>query len=118
MLGTLEGKQFVVKIEQLNIIKNHIFTNFYSYQLNDMMIARLQDALDNQQAISGADASFYFHELREAELMQNGYTYIQAHQQALEDYQVSPFSLYHPNVIMACPDEFNNNWKRAWGILK
>ena len=82
-----------------------------------MMIKRLQTALDNHQKISGADAVFYFHELKEAELMQQGYTYQEAHQQALLDYEVSPFSVYHPEVIVACSDEFNQKWRDAWGIV-
>lgn len=112
MLGKLEGQLFFVDADKLDIIKDHITKKFEPYEPNDMMITRLQNALDHQQAIFGADASFYFHELREAELMTKyGYNYTQAHLQAIEDYQVSPFSLYHP-------DEFNNNWKKAWGILK
>lgn len=82
-----------------------------------MMIKRLDQFLENRKKISGADASFYFHELREAELMQQGLTYEEAHQQALKDYEVSPFSVYHPDVIRSCSDEFNKNWKRAWGII-
>ena len=53
-----------------------------------MMIKRPLQALNNNQEISSADASFYFHELREAELMQQGLTY----------------------------DEFNKKRERAWGI--
>jgi hypothetical protein len=82
-----------------------------------MMINRLEQALNNNQEISGADASFYFHESREAELMQQGLTYSEAHQQALKDYEVSPFSVYHPDVIRAYPDEFNQKWEREWGII-
>ena len=82
-----------------------------------MMINRLQKALNNQQTISGADASFYFHEIREAALMAQGYKYNEAHQQALKDYEVSPFSVYHPDVIKAHPDEFNQKWQKAWGII-
>ena len=45
-----------------------------------MMLKRLQQTLDNnQKKISGADACFYFHKLKEAELMANGYTYAEAH---------------------------------------
>jgi hypothetical protein len=48
--------------------------------------------------------------------MANGYTYAAAHKQAIQDYEVSPFSLYHPDVILAFPDDFNSNWKKFWGI--
>lgn len=116
LFGKLEGQEFKVEPEKIEMIKQHITTNFYDYLPNDLMIQRLEQALYNQQKISGADASFYFHELREAELMQQGLSYNEAHQQALKDYDVSPFSVYHPDVIKACPDEFNKNWKIAWGI--
>jgi hypothetical protein len=116
LFGRLEGQKFLVKKENLEMIKEHITSNFYYYKPNEMMIKRLEQALNNHQEISGADASFYFHELREAELMQQGLTYSEAHQQALKDYEVSPFSVYHPDVIRAYPDEFNKKWERAWGI--
>jgi len=99
------------------MIKEHLTTNFPRYEPNEIMIERLEQALKNNQKISGADASFYFHELREAKLMQRGLSYSEAHQKALKDYQVSPFSVYHSDVIRACPDEFNKNWEKAWGII-
>lgn len=115
MFGKLENQEFIVEKERIEVIKKHI-EEFYPWQPNDMMIKRLQQALDNNQKISGADACFYFHELKEAELMANGYTYAAAHKQAIQDYEVSPFSLYHPDVILAFSDDFNSNWKKFWGI--
>jgi hypothetical protein len=117
LFGKLEGKEFVVEKEKLYILKKHIADNFYSYEPNEMMIDRLQKALDNNQKFSGADASFYFHELREAELMKKGYYYEEAHNKALQDYEVSAFSVYHPDVIVACWDDFNQKWRDFWGIL-
>ena len=116
LLGKLTGQEFVIEQKQLDILKTHIATNFPAYEPNEMMIDRLQNALDNNQRISGADASFYFHELKESELMQQGYTYQEAHQQALHYYEVSPFSVYHPDVIVACHEEFNQKWRDSWGI--
>jgi len=116
MFGKLNQQEFAINLEKLEVIKNHIKNNFYDYKPNLMMLDRLQIALDNNQKISGADASFYFHELREAELMKSGLSYHQAHQQSLQEYEVSPFSVYHPDVIRAYPDEFNQNWKNYWGI--
>ena len=78
------------------------------------MLARLKNALIEGRSIYGADASFYFHELRESQLMKGGLSYAEAHNQALAEYGVSPYSLYHPEVIEAFPDEFNNNWCNAW----
>ncbi len=80
------------------------------------MLARLKTAITEGRNISGADASFYFHELKEAELMQTGLDYEEAHVRALAEYNVSPYSVYHPEVIEAFPDEFNNNWHNAWRI--
>lgn len=116
MFGKLENQEFLVEKEKLEIIKKHIAANFYAYPPNEMMIHRLEKALYSNQKISGGDASFYFHELKESQLMQNGLTYVEAHQQALKYYEVSPFSVYHPDVIKAYPDEFNKNWEIAWGI--
>lgn len=79
MLGKL-AKKIEIERDKLILIKNHITNNFYAYEPNEMMIARLEIALTQKQKIFGADASFYFHELREAELMQKGYTYEKAHQ--------------------------------------
>ncbi|WP_199314440.1 hypothetical protein [Planktothrix sp. FACHB-1365] len=116
MFGKLEGQEFIVEQEKLEMIKQHLADNFPDFHPNQMMIKRLELALNDHKKISGADASFYFHELREAELMEQGLIYKEAHKQALKDYEVSPFSVYHPDVIRACPDEFNKNWERAWGI--
>jgi len=117
LFGKLAGKEFVIEKEKLDIIKKHMADNFYPYEPNDMMIDRLQKCLDKNKKISGADAIFYFHELREAELMQKGYLYEDAHNQALQDYKVSAFSVYHPDVIAACRDDFNQKWRDFWGII-
>ncbi len=38
------------------------------------------------------------------------------HIRAIAHYSVSPCSLYHPEVIKAYPEDFNRNWRKAWGI--
>ena len=73
------------------------------------MIARLRLAQQNGQKISGADASFYLHEAAEATMMRRGVLYDAAHDAALNKYNVSPFSVYHPDVIQANPTLFNLN---------
>ena len=80
------------------------------------MIARLEQALVNGEKIVGADASFYMHELAETNLMNGGLDYSTAHLQALQKYDVSPFSVYHPDVIKEFPSEFNDLWRRFWEI--
>jgi hypothetical protein len=80
------------------------------------MLKRVEYALKNDQPLSGADANFYLHELKEASLMQSGMPYEEAHQAALDFYGVSPYSIYHPEVIQQFPDVFNSNWFKFWGI--
>ena len=57
---------------------------------------------------TGADANFYLHEAAEATMMGRGLGYDAAHAAALNKYGVSPFSLYHPDVIQANPGLFNS----------
>jgi filamentous hemagglutinin len=84
---------------------------------NAAMIQRLEEALNQENTISGADANFYFHELYESTLMDRGLSYDEAHQQALIRYDVSEYALYPPDVIQAFPYLFNSAWFDFWGIL-
>jgi YD repeat-containing protein len=49
-------------------------------------------------------------------LMGRGMLYDAAHDAALLKYQVSRFSIYHPQVIQANPDFFNDRWFNFWGV--
>ncbi|MNJ66567.1 hypothetical protein D3C77_626560 [compost metagenome] len=80
------------------------------------MIKRLEDAMTSKKKISGADASFYMHEVSEATMMKKGIDYDTAHAEALQKYDVSPFSVYHPDVIKSMPENFGRAWKKFWGI--
>ena len=80
------------------------------------MLSRLQNALKNGSSLIGADASFYMHEMAEAHMMTKGMAYESAHAAALQMYQVSPFSVYAPEVISAMPQFFNQNWTNFWGL--
>ena len=115
LLGDLAGKEFPVEAEKLNMIEQHT-AQFGEWGPNTAMLARLRTALAEGRNISGADASCYFHELKEAELMQTGFDYEEAHVISLGEYNVSPYSVDRPEVIEAFPDEFNNNWRQAWRI--
>jgi hypothetical protein len=42
--------------------------------------------------------------------MKGGMSYEDVHQAALEKYGVSPFSVYHPDVIRDYPEYFNQFW--------
>jgi hypothetical protein len=67
------------------------------------------------QRVSGADAIFYTHEVAEATRMTTGLSYDAAHAAALEKYRVSPFSVYHPDILHSMPDAFNSKWFEFWG---
>ncbi|HEY0426484.1 MAG TPA: SpvB/TcaC N-terminal domain-containing protein [Pyrinomonadaceae bacterium] len=114
-LGRLATAELQVSERGLEIVEQHL-ARFGSVPQNEAMIARLREALSQGRRISGADASFYMHEVNEATLMGRGMVYDTAHAAALSKYQVSPFSVYHPEVIQAFPGEFNQNWFRFWGI--
>ena len=114
-LGDVSGNTYTVTREGLDTVKQHL-SEFPGHAPNTAMINRLETALGQGAKITGADASFYLHELKEFELMQAGMNYDLAHQASLNFYNVSPFSLYHPNVIQTFPSEFNALWKEFWGL--
>ncbi|MCT7994828.1 hypothetical protein [Laspinema olomoucense] len=121
LLGNLAGLTDFIEAEKLKIVEQHLaqFEEFPGeFPQNRAMLNRLNTALIEGRQISGADLSFYYHELKEAELMTKGLSYKEAHTAALQFYRVSPFSLYHPEVIQQFPDEFNKNWLNAWRIEK
>lgn len=51
-------------------------------------------------------------------MMKKGLDYNAAHQGALNNYQVSGYSVYHPDVISAVnarePGSINSNWLQFW----
>lgn len=114
-LGRVSDMSLRVSEKGLGIVESHL-GQFGPVPENTAMIARLRGALESGTRISGADASFYLHELNEATLMGRGLTYEAAHAAALGRYGVSPFSVYHPDVILANPGVFNSNWFNFWGI--
>ena len=115
-LGKIEGKELNVSPKGLNIVKEHLSQNFGDFPENLAMIKRLEEALANNKKISGADASFYMHEVSESTMMKKGIDYDTAHEMALQKYDVSRFSVYHADVIKSMPDIFNKNWRKFWGV--
>jgi RHS repeat-associated protein len=120
-LGSLSGRQFRVSARDLALIEQHLSRHDLDDALavpeNIAMMQRLRAAAASGRNITGADASFYFHELTEARLMNQGMSYNDAHQLALDEFGVSNFSVYHPDVINELGTEyFNKNWFRFWGI--
>ncbi len=119
-LGKLANKELNVSEKGLNIVKNHI-NQFETYQPNVDMIRRLENAMKNGEKITGADASFYMHELAESYIMEDltktmdfESAYDIAHSLALSKYEVSQFSVYHPEVIANNSSQFSLAWKRFW----
>jgi hypothetical protein len=113
--GILANSQVAVTQKGLDLVSNHL-SQFGDFPPNQMMLDRLQAAMDAGTPVTGADAVFYTHEASEATLMARGMTYDDAHAAALEKYGVSPFSVYHPDVVQANPGWLNQNWRNFWGL--
>jgi peptidoglycan hydrolase-like protein with peptidoglycan-binding domain/ribosomal protein L30E len=111
------GGGYKVTQSEINTIKTHL-SQFDDYAPNNEMIMRLEKALQKGQKITGADANFYLHELKEAELMASGFNQQAAHRAALEFYKVSDFSVYHPEVIKNNSGWFNDEWFDFWGMSR
>lgn len=114
-LGKVSGNSYDITSAGLSKVKSHLAT-FGNVLENTAMIQRLENALASGRKLEGADASFYLHELKEADLMVGGMQYTTAHQAALDFYEVSNFSVYHPDVIKSLSEIFNDNWFRFWGL--
>jgi hypothetical protein len=108
--GKIEGKSIIVSQKGLNIVKTHL-AKFEDFDGNKMMFERLEKALANGEKLTGADASFYLHEVAESTMMAAGMEYKAAHEAAFAKYEVSEFSVYHPEVVQALSQWFNNSWK-------
>ena len=83
---------------------------------NVAMVSRLEDSFKVGTKALGADANFYLHEIAEGTARKAGLAYDAAHVAAIEKYGVSPFSLYHHDVVTRLPSEFNSAWRTFWGI--
>ena len=116
--GKLEDITINVTEKGLSKIKNHIKSNGFDAPENTAMIERIEKAMKNGEKISQADASFYMHELKESTLMSKGMLYEEAHAAALATYEVSPFSVYHPDIITQNPSSWGKPWFDFWGIKK
>ena len=113
-LGIFADRLVTVTPKGLDLVSSHL--SQFDFAPNDMMLQRLQAAADAGVPVTGADAVFYTHEAAEATMMSRGMTYDAAHAAALEKYGVSPYSVYHPDVIQAAPESFNSNWRTFWKI--
>ncbi|MHB8973311.1 MAG: polymorphic toxin-type HINT domain-containing protein [Pirellulaceae bacterium] len=120
-LGGLAGRNIRVTPRGLSVVENHL-RNFGSNAANEAMLGRLRAAMAEGRRVSGADASFYMHELAEStmvrRLMAQGSSFEaaqeMAHLAAFKKYGVSPFSVYHIDVIRMLLADFNENWVNFW----
>ena len=48
--------------------------------------------------------------------MSKGMVYRDAHEAAINKYKISPYSIYHPDVIQNMPSWFGYQWFDFWGI--
>lgn len=112
-LGILANREIMVTKSGLARLEQHL-ARFGHDPANAAMVQRLRDALANGGRVRGADASFYLHEIYEATLMSRGMSYNMAHSTALNRDGVSSYSVYHPEVIRANPNQFNSNWSDFW----
>ena len=112
-----EGRNSVIKPTQegVDIITEHLSGDMQA-DFNDAMIRRIETVLQEGGELKGPDAEFYFHEIEEAGLMNQGLDYDAAHNAALDKYQVTEFDLYHPDVIKAMPEWFSPAWFEYWNI--
>jgi len=124
--GKLSGNEYHVTEQGIQTIESHLsrpeFIDSYTGRTaleepeNATMINRLMSALSQGQAVSGADASFYLHELYENTLMGDGMGSVEAHEAALARYEVSPFSIYHSDALLANPGAFGLPYFEFWGL--
>ena len=116
-LGKISGKEYTVTEKGIENVRKYLTEQgFIEDYENQAMLKRLENALANGQKITGADAVFYTHELKEAQLVLSGMEQTVAHQAALNYYGVSPFSVYHPEVIQLQPGWWNKAWFDFWNI--
>jgi len=80
---------------------------------NDEMLQRIRDALAEGRQLTEGQENFLKHELTEAELMDKGLSYEDAHEQALQTHP--PGRNYDPDVIDKYP-EFGPWWRKMNGL--
>ncbi|MBB5020629.1 hypothetical protein HNQ59_003954, partial [Chitinivorax tropicus] len=136
--GKLTGREVAVSQKGLGIVETHLghFESMYGPSIeNNVMLGRLRNSLESNTPVTGADAVFYTHELKEATLMKRKlqelglpYTstnvidnYYPLHQKTLDFYKVSPWSVYHPDAVLAADalvqsKTMNPNYYRFWGV--
>ncbi|WP_322778628.1 hypothetical protein [Frankia sp. Cas4] len=83
------------------------------FAANDVMLQRIGQAIENGQPLSAGQANFMRHEWTEADPLDQGMPYEQAHDQALTVHP--PGRNYDPDVIDQFP-EFGPWWRNMNGL--
>jgi len=81
---------------------------------NDAMLERLRSAALEGRPLHESEEAFLRHELTEAEYMDAGLSYDEAH--ALAGATHPTFGNYHPEVIADHPEMFSRRWFDYWGL--
>jgi hypothetical protein len=83
---------------------------------NDAMLARLRSAAIDGRPLHVSEVNFLKHEMIEAELMDTGMGWPEAH--AIAGQAHDTFSNFHPEVIRQLSGEFSPKWREYWGIAQ
>jgi ribosome assembly protein YihI (activator of Der GTPase) len=101
-------------VDDLTRIQKHLARPELDHSdANDAMIEGIHEALSNGRPLSEGEQNFMKHELTEADLMDGGMSYEDAHALALQEHPLG--KNYTPEVIRRFP-EFGPFYWRAWGM--
>jgi hypothetical protein len=81
---------------------------------NDAMLARIRQHLASGEDLTEGERNFMSHETTEKALMDQGMSYDDAHERALQTHPLG--KNYDPEVIDEYGHLFNNWWRKQWGL--
>jgi hypothetical protein len=116
-LGRLSNAKIFVSEKGLARVEQHL-AEFGYWEINEVMLTRIRNALATGTPLTEADAVFYTHELAESQYMSSGMTYEDAHLAAFGKYDVSPFSVYPPEVVEQFKTELSPGYTNFWAAFK
>ena len=83
---------------------------------NDAMLARLRSAAIDGRPLHVSEVNFLRHELKEAEMMDAGMGWEEAH--AIAGQTHPTYANYHPEVIERLSEQFSAKWREYWGMVR
>jgi RHS repeat-associated protein len=105
----------VITEKGLALVEQNL-ARFERYGPNEAMVQSLRTSMEQGVRAFGADAQFYLHEIAENTQRLKGLGYEAAHEATLIKYRASEYMLYSEKVIRQYSSEFNNNFRKFWGI--